>query len=106
MVNEKIAACSNQTLQKLRNSYGNWENNWLVKVTYNWQQTFKAHSVTRVEHHYQPLVGGGFAVTQGLSRFCTDKNFNQKLSSLRKKNGNPPLFLTRELSYVLTTGAN
>ena len=106
VVNEKIAACSNQTLQKLLNSYGNWENNWLVKVTYSWQQTFKAHSVTRVEHHYQPLVGGGFDVMQGLSRFCTDKNFNQKLSSLRKKNGNPPLFLTRELSYVLTTGAN
>ncbi|MCO6504356.1 MAG: DUF4424 family protein [Snodgrassella sp.] len=110
-ISEKIAVCPNQELQKLLKYYDDWESEWKIQITYSWQQTFKANAITRVEHHYRPLVGGGINTIQDLNgqlkkNFCIDKNFTQKVFRLHDKADRTPLILTRELSYILTTGAN
>lgn len=112
-IDDQIAACSNPTIQRLIKKYEDSEFTWEIKVTYSWVQTFKANAITHVEHRYQPLVGGGIpnkpsmaSVARGeLKRFCLDRNFVQKLND-RTKGSDSPLILTRELSYILTTGAN
>lgn len=104
---DKLAACSHKLVQDSLKTNTDLE----VQITYSWQQNFKANAVTTVQHHYQPLVGGGVRDIDWLrkndySNFCIDKNFLHRINILHKNSGSNPLFLTHELSYILTTGAN
>lgn len=104
-IDEKIDACQNQTLKQLAKNHS-----WGVQVIYSWQQTFKGNAITNVEHHYNPLVGGGIIVFSDLTtneykNFCVDNNFMRKLKQ-SKLEPEQPIVLSKELSYILTTGAN
>ncbi|OCG08115.1 hypothetical protein A9G13_05190 [Gilliamella sp. wkB178] len=100
-----IEACANPKLQQLTDTHS-----WGVQVIYSWQQTFKANAITKVEHHYSPLVGGGIIVFSDLTtdeykNFCVDNNFIRKLKQ-SKLEPERPTMSSQELSYILTTGAN
>ncbi|OCG24206.1 hypothetical protein A9G11_03755 [Gilliamella sp. wkB108] len=104
-IDEKIDACQNQTLKQLADTHS-----WGVQVIYSWQQTFKGNAITKVKHHYNPLVGGGIIVFSDLTtdeykNFCVDNNFMRKLKQSKLKPEQPTI-PSQELSYILTTGAN
>lgn len=104
-IDEKINSCSNKAMQQLAENHS-----WAVQVIYSWQQTFKSNAITNVEHHYSPLVGGGIIVKNDLTSdeykdFCIDNNFMRTLSKL-KSDPEQLTVLPKQLSYILTTGAN
>ena len=70
---------------------------WTVHVTYHWEQQFPP-GITIIEHHYKPLVGGGFLAfdTQGeiiisgmenyKKNFCIDEPLSRSLKKYAQKN--------------------
>ncbi|MBE9579041.1 MULTISPECIES: DUF4424 family protein [Moraxella] len=96
----KIRACKHPTLYRLITEK---DTHWKSQAIYEWTQTFKANAITRINHSYRPMVGGGVFFDESLdSNFCLDKATRQNLD---KKSGTHPLSYSA-LGYVLTTGAN
>ena len=76
---------------------------WFSEVIYSWEQTFKANGMTRVQHQYQPLVGGSVSLymDNDEKEFCMDTAFK---NALKKRNAQMTPYSA--LGYILTTGAN
>lgn len=78
---------------------------WHSQIIYSWQQTFKANALTRVQHQYQPLVGGsiGFSMSDDgeAKTYCMDEKLKTTLRKNKAENSS-----YQALSYILTTGAN
>lgn len=60
---------------------------WSSQLIYSWKQTFKANSLTKIQHEYKPLVGGSVALypDEYNQQFCMDKQFKQGLKSQFRK---------------------
>ena len=80
---------------------------WGGQIIYSWQQTFKANSITQIQHEYTPLVGGGMGLHDLVNykkfadTFCIDPSFKKSV----KAKSNQGIYY-RELGYILKTGAN
>lgn len=84
---------------------------WTTQITYYWPMTFPAGKQVRVEHTYQPVVGTFFFtkdlfnedyITKG---FCTGEAF-KKAALAMMPDGENPMLIARDLSYILTTANN
>ncbi|WP_151837863.1 MULTISPECIES: DUF4424 family protein [unclassified Acinetobacter] len=101
---DKLKQCKQPKMQKiLANFKPDDEIPWSSQVIYSWKQTFKANALTKIQHQYQPLVGGSVALypDEYNQNFCMDAQFKQGLKKARAENS--PF---NALSYILTTGAN
>ena len=99
----KLRHCSNAQLKKLLPQSQSEAIVWSSQVIYSWQQSFKANSLTRVQHQYAPLVGGSVSLypAEDEKAYCMDGNFK---AGLRKaKSQHAPY---SALGYILKTGAN
>lgn len=81
------------------------------QIVYSWQQTFKTSEITRVNHEYQPLLGGSIGLISILENdesnhfrqeYCIDQAFEKNLQKQKGEYGLP----YHELGYILKTGAN
>lgn len=100
----KLRHCKQPKMQKILADFKQDEEiPWSAQVVYSWKQTFKANGLTKIQHQYQPLVGGSVALyTEEYNQnFCMDTQFKQGLKKARAENS--PF---NALSYILTTGAN
>ena len=100
---DRLRACKVPQLQKILQEYKDDLIPWSSQVIYSWQQTFKANSMTKVQHQYAPLVGGSVAFSTEYEGkdYCMDQSFK---AGLRKsKSQNVPY---SALGYILKTGAN
>lgn len=101
---EKLKKCKDPKLQQILAEYQKDDIiPWSSQVIYSWKQTFKANSITQVQHQYKPLVGGAVAVfmQESAKRYCMDNDFKQGLKKAKAENS--PYYA---LGYILTTGAN
>lgn len=101
---DKLKQCKQPQMQKiLANFKKDDEIPWSSQVIYSWKQTFKANTLTKIQHQYQPLVGGAVALypDEYNQNFCMDAQFKQGLKKAKAENS--PF---NALSYILTTGAN
>ena len=106
--NKKILKCQDPRLAKY--SYKDFEDSqditWGGQIIYSWQQTFKANSITQIQHEYTPLVGGGLGLPELVNykkfadTFCIDPAFKKSVKA--KSQG----IYYHELGYILKTGAN
>ena len=100
----KISNCKMPKIQKLVQGYTkDQEIYWIGQVIYNWKQTFKANSITQVQHQYKPLVGGSVALymPENGKQYCMDQSFKAGLKKAQIQHA--PY---SALGYILTTGAN
>ncbi|RKG48949.1 DUF4424 domain-containing protein [Acinetobacter cumulans] len=99
----KLRNCKNVALQKTLPKDPNETISWSSQVIYSWKQTFKANTLTRVQHQYAPLVGGSVALypDEDNQTYCMDQNFK---AGLRKAKSQHAPF--QALGYILKTGAN
>ena len=107
-ISQKIVKCKDSKIADLvKNNLTDDEDavRWHSQIIYSWQQTFKANALTRVQHQYQPLVGGsiGFSMEDGFEdkTYCMDDNLKK---TLRKNKAEHSSY--QALGYILTTGAN
>lgn len=102
-ISNKIKACNQPQIQRLLSMSYDEEVLWSAQIIYSWQQTFKANSITRVQHQYQPLLGGAVAWydPEHDNPFCMDANFQKGMKRLRAEQSG-----YYSLSYILTTGKN
>jgi Domain of unknown function (DUF4424) len=83
---------------------------WTLKATYFWRQAFPANADVHVSHRYQPGTGAWFYYPEMLddaaivSRYCIDEG--TKKAMRRGTRDGRAMALAKEVSYVLTTGAN
>ena len=101
---EKLRQCKQPQVQKiLANFKKDDEIPWSSQVIYSLKQTFKANALTKIQHQYQPLVGGSVALypDEYNQNFCMDAQFKQGLKKAKAENS--PF---NALSYILITGAN
>ncbi|WP_151716277.1 DUF4424 family protein [Acinetobacter sp. TUM15071] len=101
---DKLKRCKQPQIRKiLANFKKDDEIPWSSQVIYSWKQTFKANALTKIQHQYQPLVGGSVALypDEYNQNFCMDAQFKQGLKKAKAENS--PF---NALSYILTTGAN
>ena len=100
-VDQKLQNCTDKRINQFidvneEDSYIFWDS----QIVYSWQQTFKAKAITKINHAYQPLVGGSVHLgEEEFATFCVDGPTELGLS----KTGARPY---HALSYILTTGAN
>lgn len=98
---DKVKQCNNPNINKYLSQDQEYLD-WSSEVIYSWQQTFKAYAMIRVQHQYQPLVGGSVSMSEeNKKQFCMDQAF---LNGLKKRK--PEITPYSALGYVLTTGAN
>ncbi len=99
----KLRHCSNAQLKKLLPKSQSEAIVWSSQVIYSWQQSFKANSLTRVQHQYAPLVGGSVSLypAEDEKAYCMDGNFKAGLK--KAKSQHAPY---SALGYILKTGAN
>ena len=107
--NKKILKCQDPRLAKY--SYKDFEDSqditWGGQIIYSWQQTFKANSITQIQHEYLPLLGSGMGLhdlvdyKKFADTFCIDPSFKKSV----KAKSNQGIYY-RELGYILKTGAN
>lgn len=106
-ISQKIVACKDPKIATLiKENLTDDEDavRWHSQIIYSWQQTFKANSFTRVQHQYQPLVGGslGFSMDDYEGKqYCMDDSLK---TALRKADAERASY--HALGYILTTGAN
>lgn len=101
---DKLRQCKQPQIQKILANFRKEDViPWSSQVIYSWKQTFKANSVTKIQHAYQPLVGGSVALypDEYNQKFCMDAQFKR---GLKKASAEHSPFSA--LSYILTTGAN
>lgn len=86
---------------------------WLLHETYYWPQTFPANADLHVSHSYKPAVGGTFYSADTASepyfrdRYCVDSSTAKAAAALlAAMPEDNRLLITRQVSYILTTGAN
>ena len=110
---KKILKCQDPRLAKY--SYKDSEDGegvnmevfWGGQIIYSWQQTFKANSITQIQHEYLPLLGSGMGLhdlvdyKKFADTFCIDPSFKKSV----KAKSNQGIYY-RELGYILKTGAN
>lgn len=103
-ISAKMMQCTDPKVRTLLKPYdqGN-EVYWEAQVVYSWQQRFKAHAITHIQHQYQPLVGGSVALypEQDEQTYCMDATFKAGLNKAKAQQA--PY---QALGYILTTGAN
>lgn len=99
----KLRHCSNAQLKKLLPQSQSEAIVWSSQLIYSWQQSFKANSLTRVQHQYAPLVGGSVSLypAEDEKAYCMDGNFKAGLK--KAKSQHAPY---SALGYILKTGAN
>ena len=99
---EKVKQCNNPKINQYFHE-GQEYLSWSSEVIYSWQQTFKANTMTRVQHQYQPLVGGSVSLylEEDAKTFCMDQAF---INGLKKRKADMTPYAA--LGYILTTGAN
>ena len=99
----KIRSCKNTKLQQLLPKKQDDLIWWSSQVIYSWNQTFKANSITQVQHQYKPLVGGSVALymPENGKQYCMDQSFKAGLKKAQIQHA--PY---SALGYILTTGAN
>lgn len=107
-VDQKVQQCQHEQIQQLgyqNNAYRGWQ----AEVIYSWQQTFKANEITKIEHSYQPLVGGGLSLEFVLKEkdgpkemYCISDELEKRLYKAAKKTNGAH----DHLGYILKTGAN
>ncbi|WDZ50083.1 DUF4424 family protein [Acinetobacter vivianii] len=101
---DKLRQCKQPQIQKIM---ANFQKDdvipWSSQVIYSWKQTFKANALTKIQHTYQPLVGGSVALypDEYNQKFCMDAQFKR---GLKKASAEHSPFSA--LSYILRTGAN
>lgn len=101
---DKLRQCKQPQIQKI---LANFQKDdvipWSSQVIYSWKQTFKANALTKIQHAYEPLVGGSVALypDEYNQKFCMDTQFKQ---GLKKASAEHSPFSA--LSYILITGAN
>ncbi|NCI78669.1 DUF4424 family protein [Acinetobacter kanungonis] len=101
---QRIHACKDPQVQQLLKPYQtDDEIYWEAQMIYSWQQTFKANTITRIQHQYRPLVGGSVSLypAEDEKAYCMDSAFK---AGLRKAQAQHAPYSA--LSYILTTGAN
>lgn len=92
---------------------------WRYKATFHWEQTFPAGAAIQVDHRYRPVVGATLfyedrQLATQYAAYCLDAPGRAGASRLLKqaKAARPAgerdavVLPAREVSYVLTTGAN
>lgn len=86
---------------------------WRLHETYYWPQTFPANADVHVTHTYKPAVGGTFFTKESANdsyfkdRYCLDDGTVKAAGELMKQLPNEEtLLITKQFSYILTTGAN
>ena len=99
----KLRRCPNVQLKNLLPKSQSEAIVWSSQVIYSWQQSFKASSLTRVQHQYAPLVGGSVSLypAEDEKSYCMDGNFKAGLK--KAKSQHAPY---SALGYILKTGAN
>ena len=99
----KLRSCKNAKLQQALPENKDEAIAWSSQVIYSWKQTFKAASLTRVQHQYAPLVGGSVALypAEDEKAYCMDSSFKAGLRKAKSKHA--PY---QALGYILKTGAN
>ena len=99
----KLRRCPNVQLKNLLPKSQSEAIVWSSQVIYSWQQSFKASSLTRVQHQYAPLVGGSVSLypAEDEKAYCMDGNFKAGLK--KAKSQHAPY---SALGYILKTGAN
>lgn len=85
---------------------------WSLRASYYWLQTFPANGTLEVEHSYTPAAGSSFFYNALLddkayaAKYCIDggtaKAIGKKLTAQKAEF---PYLLTRDIQYVLSTGA-
>ncbi|KPN72305.1 DUF4424 family protein [Neisseria sp. 83E34] len=112
-LHKKLSRCNNPQIHKLKAALNQQEDTghfspWAAQIIYSWKQTFKASSITEVQHQYTPLVGSSIHFDARKNKentfyttYCIDDNFRRKMKTSGK---NYPAHSA--LSYILTTGAN
>jgi hypothetical protein len=86
---------------------------WSLRASYYWLQTFPANGTLDVEHSYTPAAGSSFFYSALLddrdyaAKYCIDDGTAR---AIRRKLGEQkaefPYLLTRDIQYVLSSGAN
>lgn len=91
---------------------------WILKSAFHWEQTFPAGRTLRVDHAYTPITGGvsTFADVAQFAHYkdyCLDapgkagvRRLLKRVQAAAPDPVDPFRIFPRELSYVLTTGAN
>lgn len=86
---------------------------WSLKSTYYWLQTFPADTTLSVSHSYTPAAGSAFFYrglldeADYMQKFCVDEQTRKAIAKkLDRRPSDNPYLLLREISYILTTGAN
>lgn len=92
---------------------------WSFKATFHWEQTFPAGATIQVDHRYKPVVGGTLfyeerQLTEQYAGYCLDAPGRAGAARLLKQaraakpagDRDAVTLPAREVSYVLTTGAN
>ena len=99
----KLRRCPNVQLKNILPKSQSEAIVWSSQVIYSWQQSFKASSLTRVQHQYAPLVGGSVSLypAEDEKAYCMDGNFKAGLK--KAKSQHAPY---SALGYILKTGAN
>lgn len=107
-VDQKVQKCQHEKIQQLGYQNDGYRT-WQAEVIYSWQQTFKANGMTKIEHTYQPLVGGGLSLEIGLKEkngpkemYCISDKLEKRLYKVAKKTNGAH----DQLGYILKTGAN
>ena len=106
---KKILKCQDPRLAKFayKDSEDSEDITWGGQIIYSWQQTFKANSITQIQHEYFPLLGSGMGLHDLVNykkfadTFCIDPSFKKSV----KAKSNQGIYY-RELGYILKTGAN
>ena len=82
-ISQKIVNCKDEKIKDLvQNNLTDDEEDavrWHSQIIYSWQQTFKANALTRVQHQYQPLLGGSIGFSLDAETSCIDAPFNKTL---------------------------
>ncbi len=82
---------------------------WVVKGAYSWKQTFPARQTVKIEHVYEPVLGGthlskGDFDRADYNRYCPDKDFARAAEKhLRDEFDGAEVTW---IEYILKTGAN
>ena len=61
---KKILKCQDPRLAAYKDPEDSEDITWGGQIIYSWQQTFKANSITQIQHEYVPLVSGGLGIPE------------------------------------------
>ena len=86
---------------------------WSLRASYYWLQTFPANGTLDVAHSYAPAAGSSFFYSALLdekaytAKYCIDDGTAKAIKrKLGEQKAEFPYLLTRDIQYVLSSGAN